>query len=145
MKKAFSFWKLPTFVGVHKKTKSSEAEGFMRTSRSTPNLKEKSTTTSKGRVNFTRRQSEHSLTSLSSRNPELPATVTSLPGPPVPPRSVSHLQLHMQSSASEVVETKMKLRRSTSESKVDKDRRNSERAQRARSVHFDGNNQHEGN
>lgn len=35
----------------------------------------------------------------------------------------------------------MKLRRSTSESKVDKDRKNhEERALKARSVHFDGNN-----
>ena len=32
----------------------------------------------------------------------------------------------------------MKLRRSTSESKVDKDRKNEERALKARSVHFDG-------
>lgn len=36
-------------------------------------------------------------------------------------------------------EARMKLRRSTSESKVDKDRKNlEERAQKARSVHFDG-------
>ena len=33
-------------------------------------------------------------------------------------------------------EKTMKLRRSTSESKVDKERRNEERAMRARSVHF---------
>ncbi len=36
----------------------------------------------------------------------------------------------------------MKLRRSTSESKMEKDRRNEERAVKSRSVHFDGNKKH---
>ena len=59
--------------------------------------------------------------------------MTSLPGPPLPPR------VHSQVSLRSAAETNnMKLRRSTSESKVDKDRKNEARAIKSRSVHFDG-------
>merc|ERR1711935_600985 len=117
----------------------------MRPSRSTPNLKAKK---SNSRSRIHRQNSNHSASVttlsqhnqtklnglvLSSRNPDLP--VTSLPGPPVPPRSYS--QIHLDSMQQNTAERR-NLRRSISESKVDKDRKNEERAVRARSVHFDG-------
>ena len=93
---------------------------------------------SRGRVNHTIRQRSHSgSSSLSSRDPNLP--IKSLPGPPVPPRAYSHLHLNMASTpTSQLEEEGVKMRRSISESKVDKNARNEERAQKARSVHFDG-------
>ena len=88
----------------------------------------------RGRVNHTIRQRSHSgSSSLSSRDPSLP--IKSLPGPPVPPRAYSHLHLNMTSNQGQ---EGLKMRRSISESKVDKNAKNEERAQKARSVHFDG-------
>jgi hypothetical protein len=75
-----------------------------------------------------------STTSINSRDPDLP--IKSLPGPLIPPRAVSHIGLHRVAMEKEV---KMKLRRSTSESKIEKNKRNEERANKARSVHFDAN------
>ena len=88
----------------------------------------------RGRVNHTIRQRSHSgSSSLSSRDPSLP--IKSLPGPPVPPRAYSHLHLNMTANQGQ---EGLKMRRSISESKVDKNAKNEERAQKARSVHFDG-------
>ena len=71
-------------TGFFKIFQTSDQKQFMRASRSTPNLKKDEKSSSRGRVNFTNRQRTHSVTSLPWRNPTLP--VTSLPGPPVPPR-----------------------------------------------------------
>ena len=47
----------------------------------------------RGRVNHTIRQRSHSGSSISLRDPKLP--IKSLPGPPVPPRAYSQININM--------------------------------------------------
>lgn len=163
LKQALSCLRLPVIRVTSPGSQSSTVESSrIRSSRSTPNLNDKKVkrSTSKGRINYTlrwdaphgiicctswvdasfsllsnRQDRTQSTESISSRNPDLP--VQSLPGPPVPPRSVSHIGLHKMSCGDQPSES-MKLRRSTSETKIEKNKRNEERASKARSVHFDG-------
>ena len=93
------------------------------------------------------RRSFTSTSSLTTRDPDLP--IRSLLGPSPPPRpafvraaSSSHTCIASREKVGHEMSrgnSDTKMRRSTSESKMEKDRKNEDRALKSRSVHFDGN------